>query len=152
MANFGPKPWTNPFGKNNLNFWIFQTSCFCSLESRFSVLEYRKTHFPSLYCQKKKSSKNGQFWTKTMDYPFGKISIFRLFKLCAFIAQKVVLRFQNIVKHIFLAYIAKRKKVQKMANFGPKPWTNPFGKNNLNFWIFQTSCFCSLESRFSVLE
>ena len=41
MANFGPKPWTNTFGKNNLNFWIFQTSCFCSLESRFSVLEYR---------------------------------------------------------------------------------------------------------------
>ena len=74
MANFGPKPWTNPFGKN---------------------------------------------------------SIFRLSQHLVFIAQKGLLSLQNTIKHIFLAYIALKKEDGKMANFGPKPWTNPFGKNSI---------------------
>ena len=45
----------------NLNFLTFETSLFYSLESRLFVLEYRKTHFRTLYCQKKKTWKNGQF-------------------------------------------------------------------------------------------
>ena len=85
MANFGPKPWTNTFGKNNLNFWIFQTSCFCSLESRFSVLEYRKTHFLAYIAKRKKVEKMANFGPKPWTYPFGKISIFGFFKLCVFI-------------------------------------------------------------------
>ena len=36
------------------NFW---TCCFYSLERRFFVLEYRKTHFPGLYCLKKTMGK-----------------------------------------------------------------------------------------------
>ena len=64
MAIFGPKPWVNPLEKN-VNFSTFSTSCFYSLEKRFFVLEYRKRHFPVLYCLKK-SWKNGHFWTKTM--------------------------------------------------------------------------------------
>ena len=46
MANFGPKPWTNPFGKNNLSFLAFVTSCFHTLERLFFLLQYRKTHSP----------------------------------------------------------------------------------------------------------
>ena len=34
-------------------------------ERRFFILEYHKRHFPGLYCLKKKSWKNGHFWTKT---------------------------------------------------------------------------------------
>ena len=45
--------------------------------------------------------------------PFEKISIFRLFDLVVFIAQKGVYSFYNIVKDIFLAYIAKKKKLVK---------------------------------------
>ena len=60
--------------------------------------------------------------------PFGKMSILRLFKLLLFIAQKGVFSLQNIVKDIFLPCITKKKKVGKMAIFGPKPWVNPFGK------------------------
>ena len=48
-------------------------------------------------------------WTKS----FGKISIFRLFQLLVFTALKGVFLFKNIVKHIFLACIAKNKNVQK---------------------------------------
>ena len=50
-----------------------------------------------------------------------------------------------------MAYIALKKKVRKMAIFGPKPWVNPFGKMSI-FPIFGTSCFYSLEKRFFVLE
>ena len=49
-------------------------------------------------------------WVK----PFGKISIFRLFKLFVFMAQKgVFFPFQNIVEYIFLVYIASKKKLEK---------------------------------------
>ena len=38
---------------------------------------------------------------------------------------------ENIIKHIFLALIAQKKEDKKMANFGPKPSTNPFGRNSI---------------------
>ena len=50
----------------NLNFSTFWNSCFYSLERRFFVLKYRKTHFPGVYGRKRKSWRNGHFWTKTM--------------------------------------------------------------------------------------
>ena len=53
MANFGPKAWNNPFGKMSV-FRLFEILFFYSLERRFFVLEYQKTHFPGLYCLKKK--------------------------------------------------------------------------------------------------
>ena len=56
MDKFGPKPWANPF-KKNFNFSTFWTSCFYSLDRRFFVLEYRKSHFPNQYCLKKKVGK-----------------------------------------------------------------------------------------------
>ena len=85
MANFGPKPWVNPFAKN-LNFSTFLTSCFYSLERRFFVLEYRKTHFPGLYCLKTKHGKMANFGPKPWVNPFAKIAIFPLFELAVFIA------------------------------------------------------------------
>ena len=77
MANFEPKPWTNPFGKMSV-FRLFElvhlddqtqptfemipgfkpfTVFFYSLERRFFLLEYHKTHFPCLYCLKNKVEK-----------------------------------------------------------------------------------------------
>ena len=85
MDKFGPKPWANPF-KKNFNFSTFWTSCFYSLDRRFFVLEYRKRHFPVLYCLKKKVGKMAIFGPKPWVNPFGKMSIFRLFKLLVFIA------------------------------------------------------------------
>ena len=46
------------------------------------------------------------FGPKAWVNPFGKMSIFRLFEVLVFIAQKGVFLFQNIVKDIFLSYIA----------------------------------------------
>ena len=43
----------------NCQFFDFLTSCFYSQDRRFCVLEYRETHFPGLYCLRKKLEK----WT-----------------------------------------------------------------------------------------
>ena len=59
---------------------------------------------------------------------FGKLAIFRLFELLVFIAWKGVFSFWNIVKGIFLDYIAKKEILKKLVIFGPKPWVNPLGK------------------------
>ena len=55
MVIFGPKPW------KNVNFSTFLTSCFYSLERRFFVVKYRKSHFPGLYCLKKKTLEKWPF-------------------------------------------------------------------------------------------
>ena len=85
MAISGPKPWVNPFGKMSI-FLTFWTCYFNGLERRFFVLEYRKRHFPGLYCIKKKVGKMAIFGPKRCVNNFGKMLIFRLFKLVVFIA------------------------------------------------------------------
>ena len=47
-------------------FFKFMHFLLFSLENRFFVVKYRKRHFAGLYCLKKKSWKNGHFWTKPM--------------------------------------------------------------------------------------
>ena len=90
------------------------------------------------------------FGPKPWVNPFGKMSIFRLFELCVFIAQKGVFCFQNIVKHTLLAYIALKKKLEKwpflVQKFGLTLW------KYVNFLTFLTFRFYSLERCFLVLE
>ena len=62
---------------------------------------------------KKKVGKMTIFEPKPWVNPFGKLPIFGLFELLVFIPQKGIFSFQNIVKHIFLAYIALNKKLEK---------------------------------------
>ena len=50
-----------------------------------------------------------------MGYSLGKMSIFRLFERFVFIAWKGVFSFQNIVKDIFLVYIAQKGKLEKWS-------------------------------------
>ena len=57
------------------NFSTVWTSDFYILERCFFVLEYRKRHFPGLYCLKK-NGKMATFGPKAWFYPFGKMSIF----------------------------------------------------------------------------
>ena len=85
MAIFQSKPWVNLFRKISI-FRLFELLGFFSLERRFLVLEYRKTHFPGLYCLKEKVGKMAIFAPKPWVKPFGKMSIFRLFELLVFIA------------------------------------------------------------------
>ena len=82
------------------------------------------------------------FGPKPWTTPFEKISIFRVFEHLVFIASKGVFSFYNIVQHIFhrTTHIAFKKKVGKMAIFGPKPWVNPFGKMSI-FRLFELLVF-----------
>ena len=69
-----------------------------------------------------------------------KMSIFRLFELLVFMTYNGVFLFYNIIEYIFLVYIALKKKVGKMAVFGPKPWVNLFGKISI-FGLFELLVF-----------
>ena len=74
------------------------------------------------------------FGPKPWDNRFGKMSIFRLFELLLFIAQKGLFLFQNIVKDIFQAYLAKKKKEDgKMTIFS---WPILPKKKKLEKWPF----------------
>ena len=67
------------------------------------------------------------------------MSIFLLFERVVFIAYKDVFSCLNIVRVIFLAYIAL-KKVGKMTIFGRKPGVNPFEKMPI-FRLFELVVF-----------
>ena len=67
MATFGPKQIGSvffPFAEMAI-FGLFELP-FLKPRNAFFILEYRKTHFPSLYCRKKKKLKKCHFWTKTI--------------------------------------------------------------------------------------
>ena len=66
----------------NCQFFDF----FVLLFLRFYVLEYRKVHFPMLYCRQKKDGKMVVFGPKPWLNPVGKMSIFRLFEVLVFLA------------------------------------------------------------------
>ena len=85
MAIFGPKPWVNPFGKKAI-FRLFKLLVSVAEKGLFFVTEYRKRHFPGLYCLKKKVGKMAIFGPKPWVNPFGKVSIFRLFRIHVFMA------------------------------------------------------------------
>ena len=76
------------------------------------------------------------FGPKPSVNPFRKMSIFRLFELVVF-----------IIKDIFLAYIAKKKKIEKMAIIGPKPWVDPFEKMSI-FRLFELFVFIAKKGVF----
>ena len=137
MANFWPKPWTNLCGKMAI-FPFFELLVFIAWKGLFFVLEYRKTHFPGLYYLSKKTWKNGQFLTKTMDlWKNGNFSSF--WSSCFYSLKRhfFVLEFQKT--HFRLLYCL-RKKFGNMANFRPKPWTNPFAKMTI-FPLFELLVF-----------
>ena len=126
MAIFGPKPSVNPTGKMSI-FRLFKLLVFIAQKGVFSFQNLVKDIFLAyILPKKKKVGKMAIFGQKPWVNPFGKMSIFRLFELLVFIAQKGVFSFQNIVKDIFLAYIAFTKKLEKWPfldqNHGLTPW------------------------------
>ena len=51
-------------------------------------------------------------------------------------------------KRHFLGLYCLKKKVRKMAIFGPKPWVNPFGKMSI-FRLFELLVFIAMKGVFS---
>ena len=133
MAIFGLKPWINPFEKMSI-FRRYELFVFIAQISIFFFLEYRKEHFLGLYCLKM-----AIFRPKPWVNPFGKMSTFHLFELLVFTAQKGVFSFQNIVKDVFLAYIASKKKVEKLPFLNQNPGLTRLEK--CQFFHFSNSFF-----------
>ena len=133
MTIFGPIIWVNPFGKMSI-FGLFELLVFIAQKGVFLIQNIVKTLFLA-YIAIKKVEKMAIFGPKPSVNPFGKMSIFRLFELLVFIAQKGVFLFQNTVKDIFLAYIASNKKSWKNGHFWTKTMGSPFWKN-VNFSTF----------------
>ena len=139
MEFFFTKTMVNAFGKISI-FWTFWLSCFYGVENRFFVLEYHKTHFSNLYCLKKKSGKNGHFWTKTMGQLLWKYLNFSNFwTFCIFSLERRFLVLEYCQAHFSGLYCLKIK-VEKMAFFRLKPWVNPFRKISI-FRLFELLAF-----------
>ena len=112
MAIFEPKPWVNPCEKMSL-FRLFELLVFIAQKGVLVLFQnIVKDNFLA-YIAKKKVAKMTIFGPKAWVNPFGKMSIFRLFEILLFIVQIGVFSFQNIVKDIFLSYIALKKKLLK---------------------------------------
>ena len=146
MLTFGPKPWVNPFGKISI-FRLIELLVFIAQKGVYSFQNIVKKHFPNLYCLKKKVGEMAIFGPKPWDNLFGKLSVFRLFKLLVFIAQKAFFSFQNIVKDIFVTYI--KKKVGRISIFAQKPWVNSFGKISI-FRLFELLVYIAQKGVFSI--
>ena len=139
MAIFGPKPLLE-----KCQFFDFLDFLFLQRRKAFFRSRISKNRFSWPILPKKKMEK----WPFLDQNPFEKMSIFRLFRLLVFIGQKGVFSFYNIIKEIFLAYIALKKKVGKITIFGPKPWVNPFGKLSI-FRFFGLLVFLAQKGVFS---
>ena len=90
------------------------------------------------------------FGPKPWINPFKKNVNFSTFRIFFLQARKAFFRTRISLK-TFSWPILPKKKVEKTAMFGPKPWVNPF-KKNVNFSTFWTAGFHSLGRRFFVLE
>ena len=130
-------------------FFDFLNFFFYSLETRFFVPEYRKTHFLAFITKQIKVGKMAIFGPKPWVNPFGKMSFFRLFELLVFIAWKAFYR-SRISWKTFSWPILPQKKLEKWPfldqNHGLTLW------KNVNFSTFWTSSFYILERSFFVVE
>ena len=86
MTNFRAKPWVNPFGKLSI-FRVFEVLVFIAEKCVFSFYNIEKTHLTYLYCLKKKSWKNDQFFEQNHGLtPLEKCEFFDFYQLILFIA------------------------------------------------------------------
>ena len=137
-----------PFWKN-VNFSTFSTSCFYSLERCFFVLEYHKTHFPGLYCFKKKRWNNDQFLSKTMGWPLWKNVNFSTFSTsCFYCLEKgfFVLEYPKTHKTYFPDLYCLKKNIEKWQSFDQNHELTPLEKRL--FFDFLNFLFLSPRKRF----
>ena len=138
MAIFGLKPWVNSFGKMSI-FRLFELLVFVALKGVFSFQNIVKVIFLA-YIAKKKSWKNGYFWTKTMGSLLWKIVTFSTFlTFCFYSLERRFFVLQYRKRH-FPGLYYLQKKVGKMSIFGSKLWVNRFEKMSI-FRLFELLVF-----------
>ena len=138
MAIFRPKPWVNLFGKMSI-FRLFELLDFTAQKGLFPFQNIMKDIFLA-YIAKKKSLKNGHFWTKTMGKPLWKNVNFSTFSTYCFHSLERLFSVLEYHKRYFPGLYCIKNKIGKMAIFGPKPWVIPFGKMSF-FHLFELVVF-----------
>ena len=146
MAIFRPKAWVMPLRKMTI-FRLFQLLDFIGQKAFFRSRIWQKTYSWSIL-PKKKVGKMAILGPKPWVNPLEKCQFFYFFNFLFLQARKAFFSFQNIVKDIFLVYIPKKKKVGKLAVFGPKPWVKPFRKMSI-FPLLELLVFIAQKGIFS---
>ena len=142
MTLLGPKPWVNLFGKISI-FRLCELFVFIAQKGFFFVVKYPKTHFRGLYCLKKKDEKWPIFDQNhgLTLLEFEKSQFFDFLKLLFLQPIMAFSSFQDILKHIFLALIALKRKVEKLSSFDQNHGLNPLEESQffdcLNFLFLQ---------------
>ena len=140
MAIFGPKPWVNPFGKMSI-FRLFELCVFIVQKGVFWFQNIVKDIFLAYIAWKEKLEKWPFLDRKHGLTDLEKCQFFAHLKFLFLLPRKALFGSKISLIGIFLAYIALKKKVGKMAIFGPKPWVNPLEKcqffDFLNFSFLQ---------------
>ena len=135
MAIFGPKPWVNPFGKMSI-FPLLELVLFIAQKDVFSFQNIVKDVFRACIAQKKNLEKWPFLDQNHGLTPQEKCQFFDFLNFLFLQPRMAFFSFSNIVKDIFLAYIAYNKKDGKMVIFRSKPWVNSFGKMSI-FRLFE---------------
>ena len=111
----------------NLTVLHFLKLYFSGLKIILFFSRISKNNISDLISPKNTNKKNFDFWTKTMDYPLRKMSIFfRLFK--TLVVWWGFFFYPEYQKTIFSNIITSKTRVRKSLNFGQKPCTNLLGK------------------------
>ena len=71
---------------------------------------------------------------------FANMPILRLFKFMFLSSIKRLVFKRHRQQIVFLVVFFIKKNFNKIENFGPKPWTNPFKKMRI-LWVFKTDVF-----------
>ena len=84
-----------------------------------------------------------------MDYPLCKNLNFAFFlNPCLYCLESLLFKRERH-QILFLGLLCITRNVQKISNFSPKPWTNPFGKM-LILWFFDTDVFVVQKVLFAI--
>ena len=132
--DFWTKSMDQPLTKMSI-FWPLLKVQFFYLKMIVCYLKYPKTIFSDIISVKNSDKRKLDFWTKSMDLPFWKMSIFWLFLTFQFCPLKIILFFPQYQKPSFLIWFLLKTPIRKSSIFGQNPWTNPFAKMSI-FWPF----------------
>ena len=146
MAIFRPKPWVNPFRKSSI-FRHFELLVFIAQKGIFSFQNIVKIIFLTNIAEKKMLEKR-PYWDQNHGLTLlEKCQFFDFWNFLFLLPRKAFFHSRKS-KKLFCRPILNKKKVRKMASFGPKPWVNPFGKTSI-FRHFELVVFIAQKGVFS---
>ena len=138
MAIFGPKQCLNPPQKISI-FRLLKLHVFIAQNRLFLVLEYRKRHFPGLYCLKKKLLKRPFLDQNHGLTPLKYCQFFDNLNFLFLLPRQAFFRSRISQKTFSWPILQKKKTCRKMTIIGPKPWVKSLEKcqffDYLNFLL-----------------